>query len=208
MDQLRALGTRSEDGTQFTADEVITGSMTRTAGQVVSVDTSKNQLVIKDTQGQNITVNLGPRSTLRRVTPEAAAAMEASRPRGPRGDGQQQGQPGERRERREGQARERGAGENRGQGETGRRRGGGLQNMFENLPVITLTELKKGDSVFVSASEGADPSHVTAITLVTGDATFMSRFMQNGRNRGPQNPGLPGDVIGGGVGSAERPNNP
>lgn len=207
-DQLRALGARSEDGTQFSAEEIISGSMTRTAGQVVSVNAAKNELVLKDAQGQNITVNFGPRSTLRRVTPEAAAAMEANRPGGQGGQRRQRDQSGEARERRDGEARERRDTGGRGEGGSGRRRGGGFQNMFENLPAITLAELKKGDVVFVSASEGASPSHVTAITLVTGDATFMSRFMQNGRNRGPQNPGLPGDVIGGGVGPAERPNNP
>jgi hypothetical protein len=71
-----------------------------------------------------------------------------------------------------------------------------------------VADLKKGDMVFVSGSEGADPSRVTAIMLVTGDPTFMSRFIQTGPNRGPQSPGLPGDVIGGGVGPAERPTSP
>ncbi len=199
-DQIRALGNRSADGLQFTAEEVITGSVTRTAGQVVSVDAAKNEVVLKNNQGQTIKVAFGPRSTLRRVTPEAAAELDANRPRGQRGEGRrgdQSGQPRERRER-----------EPRADGEARRPRGGGFQNMFENLPVITINDLKKGDTVFVSGSEGSDPSHVTAITLVTGDAAFMSRFMQTGPNRGPQNPGLPGDVMGGGVGPAERPNNP
>ena len=80
--------------------------------------------------------------------------------------------------------------------------------MIENLPAITIADLKKGDTVFVQGSEGADSLHVTAITLITGDAAFMSRFLQNGPNRGPQSPGLPGDVIGGGVGPAERPTSP
>ena len=45
---------------------------------------------------------------------------------------------------------------------------------------------------------------MTAIMMVTGDPTFVGRMLQTGPNRGPQNPGLPGDVVGGGVGSAER----
>ena len=80
--------------------------------------------------------------------------------------------------------------------------------MLERLPAITIADLKKGDTVFVQASESADPSRMTAIMLLTGDAAFMSRFLQNGPNRGPQSPGLPGDVIGGGVGPAERPTSP
>jgi hypothetical protein len=80
--------------------------------------------------------------------------------------------------------------------------------MLENAPIITIADLKKGDMVFVSGSEGADTSRMTAILLVTGDPTFMGRFIQTGPNRGPQSPGLPGDVIGGGVGPAERPTSP
>ncbi|MGI9068607.1 MAG: hypothetical protein ACR2HX_19665, partial [Pyrinomonadaceae bacterium] len=80
-----------------------------------------------------------------------------------------------------------------------------FQEMIENLPAIKMTDLKKGDTVFVSGTQGADPARMTAITLVTGDPTFIGRMLQTGPNRGPQNPGLPGDVLGGGVGNPERP---
>jgi hypothetical protein len=219
-DQMRALGERSGDGSRFSAEEVIAGTMTRTGGQVVAVNAPKNEVTIKNAAGQNVTIVVGQRSALRRVTPEMAATFEANRPQrqGAAGQGQsgqtQNGQArpagndrsattgpdGEprRRERREGAPN---AGE--------RPRGGrGFQEMLESLPAITVADLKKGDVVFVSGSEGVDASRVTAIMLVTGDAAFMSRFLQNGPNRGPQSPGLPGDVIGGGVGAAERPVNP
>lgn len=211
-DQLRALGERSADGTRFSAEEIIAGTTTRTGGQVVAVNAAKNEVSIKNVRGENITVVVGPRSSLRRVTPEMAATFEANRPQRPGGTGNREAgaaggqarqEGGERRprERREGAA---------GPGGEGRARGGrGLQDMIENLPPITIADLKKGDTVFVQASEGADPSRLTAIMLLTGDATFMGRFLQNGPNRGPQNPGLPGDVIGGGVGPAtERPTSP
>jgi hypothetical protein len=203
-DQLRALDDRNADGTQFSAEEIIAGSMARTGGQVVAVDPSKNEVTIKNSQGQNITVKIGARSSLRRVTPEAAASFEANRPQGRgrnAGETRQAGQEGRSRERRE-----RGAGAG---GEERRwRGGGGFQQMLEGLPAITVNDLKKGDTVFVSGSEGADPKHLTAIMLVTGDPAFMIRLLQPGPNRGPQSPGLPGDVLGGGVGSAERPTSP
>lgn len=215
-DQLRALGNRSADGLQFTADEIIAGSMARTGGQVVAVNAAKNEITVKNAQGQDVTVAIGVRSSLRRVTPEAAAAFEANRPARPAGeagqgrqgsqerrargeDGPPRGEDGRPRE-----GRERGAG-----GGEGRARGGrGFQDALEKLPAITINDLKKGDTVFVSGSEGADASHLTAIMLVTGDPAFMGRLLQTGPNRGPQNTGLPGDVMGGGVGSAERPPNP
>ena len=201
-DQLRALGERSEDGARFTATEIIAGSMIRTIGEVVSVDATRKELRLKNNDGQTITVTIGDRSSLRRVTPEVAATF-ATRPG--RVDGQQAR--GERRERRE-----RPAGENgearRGEGRAGRG-GRGFQQILEGLPAISLTELKKGDAVFVSGSEGSEASRMTAIMLITGDPAFMQRFLQRGPNRGPQNPGLPGQVMGGGVGPAEPPpNNP
>ena len=200
-DQLRALGERSEDGARFTATEIIAGSMTRTIGEVVSVDATSKELKLKNNDGQTITVVFGDRSSLRRVTPEVAATF-ATRPG--RGDGQQAR--GERRERRERPAGENGEARRGGEGRAGRG-GRGFQQILEGLPSISLTELKKGDAVFVSGSEGSEASRMTAIMLITGDPAFMQRFLQRGPNRGPQNPGLPGQVMGGGVGPAEPPPN-
>ena len=215
-DQLRALGERSTDGARFSAEEIIAGSITRAVGQVVAVNPAKNEIKIKDGQNQNITVVVGQRSLLRRVTPEMVAAFEASRPQRQGGGAPGAGAPADRQARPDGQERrprERREGTPGAAGEERRPRGGGgggrgIQEMLENAPAITLADLKKGDTVFVSGSEGADASRVTAIMLVTGDPTFMSRFLQQGPNRGPQSPGLPGDVIGGGIGPAERPTSP
>jgi hypothetical protein len=211
-DQLRALGERSADGARLSAEEIIAGSITRTGGQVVAVNPAKNEITIKNGQGQNITVVVGQRSSLRRVTPEMAATFEAGRPQRQGGGAPGAGAPADRQTRPDGQERrprERREAAPGAAGEERRPRGGrGFQEMLESLPTITVAELKKGDTVFVTGSEGADPSRVTAIMLVTGDPTFISRFLQTGPNRGPQNPGLPGDVIGGGVGPAERPTSP
>jgi hypothetical protein len=202
-DQLRALGETNEDGTRFTADEIISGLMARTGGQVTAVNPATNEITIKNNQtGQTITVAIGSHSSLRRVTAEEAASFEANRPARPAGEARenrpaatagQTERPRERQERPAGEARQ-------------PRAVRGIQQMLENLPAIKVTDLKKGDTVFVSGTQGVDPSHVTAITLITGDPTFVSRMLQTGPNRGPQNPGLPGDVLGGGVGNPpERP---
>ncbi len=79
--------------------------------------------------------------------------------------------------------------------------------MLESLPAITVADLKKGDTVLVNGTTpGADQSRITAVTLLTGEAEFLRR-MQGGPNRndGPTNPGLPGDVLGGGTGGREQP---
>jgi preprotein translocase subunit YajC len=203
-DQLRALGDTNEDGTRFTANEIISGLTARTGGQVVAVNSGSNEVTIKNNQGQTITVAIGARSKLHRVSTEDIASFEASRPARPDRPAATTGQPpaqdGRPRERRE-----RPAGEERRPPRAGR----GIQEMIENLPAIKLSDLKKGDTVFIQGTQGADPAHVTAIMLVTGDPTLVGRMLQTGpQNRGPQNPGLPGDNLGGGIGSAERVPNP
>ena len=225
-DQLRATGERASEGATFRAEEIIAGSFMRVAGQVVSVDAARNELTLKNEQtGQTFRVQLGQRTTLRRVTPEfiktveeRAAQREARRAEGGGQSGDNNARGGRRQgEGREGAAREGARGEGGGRegrgrrGEGGRRGGGGGfgggGNMFDNLPAVTLAELKKGDGVMVTATPGADASSVTAVSIVTGDAEFLRRMQQRGgegRQRG-MSPGLPGDVIGGGTGGSREP---
>ncbi len=200
-DQLRALGETNTDGTLFTADEIISGLIGRTGGQVTAVNPSANEITVKDTQtGQTMTVAVGIHSMLRRVSAEDAEAFDANRPtRQNAADRSASGATTAAQPDRPNDRRERPAGEERRP-----RAGRGLQEMIESLPAIKPSDLKKGDMVFVSGTQ-ADPSHLTAIILITGDPTFVGRLLQTGPNRGPQSPGLPGDVLGGGVGNSERP---
>jgi hypothetical protein len=203
-DQLRALGETNADGTRFSADEIISGLMGRTGGQVTAVNPAANEISVKNVQtGETMTIAVGPNSMLRRVSAEAAAAFDANRPvrqeRRERPDPTPSAtsttsQPARPSERREPPAVE----------ERRPRAGRGIQESLESLPAIKVGDLRKGDTVFVSGTQ-ADPSHMTAIMLLTGDPTFIGRLVQTGSNRGPQNPGLPGDVLGGGVGNPERP---
>jgi hypothetical protein len=195
-DQLRALGETNADGTRFTADEIISGLIGRTGGQVTAVNPAANEITVKNTQtGQTMTVAVGANSMLRRVSAEDAAAFEGNRPARPDRPASSTATT----------TRPERPSESRTAGEERRPRAGrGIQEALENLPAIKVSELKKGDTVFVSGTQ-ADPSHMTAIMLLTGDPTFIGRLLQPGPNRGPQNPGLPGDVLGGGVGNPERP---
>jgi hypothetical protein len=45
---------------------------------------------------------------------------------------------------------------------------GDLQEMFDQMPLVTLQDLKPGDAVLVSSTKGADPARITAIAIVTG----------------------------------------
>ena len=47
---------------------------------------------------------------------------------------------------------------------------------------------------------------ISVVTLVTGDPAFLTRLERlQTQTAGSMNPGLPGDVLGGGVGDHERP---
>jgi hypothetical protein len=214
-DQVRVTGERSADGKSFRADEIVAGSFTRFLGQVTAVDAARNELTVKNEQtGQTVTVALGPHSTLRRITPEvekmiADRAAQAEQRRQQR---EQRAASGDASTTNAGGAQGAGNGEGRrrGEGGDGQRggRGGGFQQMFDNLPAVTVADLKKGDAVFVTGTPGADASHATLITLVAGKAETL-HLMQPGQRGGGQrgrvnSPGLPGDAIGGGTGSGER----
>ena len=43
-----------------------------------------------------------------------------------------------------------------------------MADMLERLPTISINELKVGDTVIMSSTQGADPTRLTAISLVTG----------------------------------------
>jgi hypothetical protein len=209
-DQLRARGERSADGTRFKAEEIVTSNTQRTGGTVQSVNAAANEIVVRNDQtGQTQTIVIGQRSLLRRITPELAAQMAERRAQaggGATAAGAERGGQGGARPNGQGAGGEQGR---RGQGGAGAGGRGGFQEMFQNLPVVTISELKKGDVVIVTGSaSGTDKSRLTAITLITGDAEFLKRLMQlQGRpNRDGQNmsPGLPSDVVGGGTQNTTR----
>ena len=49
-----------------------------------------------------------------------------------------------------------------------------IQDMLDRLPPITAAQLKVGDIIIVSSTNGADPSRLTAITLISGADTLLT----------------------------------
>jgi len=47
-------------------------------------------------------------------------------------------------------------------------RGGDVGQMLDALPPLLLADLKAGDAIMVSTTQGTDPGRVTAITLLAG----------------------------------------
>ena len=214
-DQLRATGERSSDGTRFAAEEVISGTFARVAGQVSAVDAAKGEVTVKSEQtGETFTVNVGKNSVLKRVSAEASEAFSQRREarrderrEGRSADGGTDQSAGRAERRREREARSEGRGGERPRGGGGG--GGNLLQLLESMPTVTVAELKKGDTVLVTGSTGADASRVTALMLVTGDADFLRRLQRRvGDDLRNMSPGLPGTVMGGGTGSTSDPPQP
>ncbi|HKS29391.1 MAG TPA: hypothetical protein VJS44_16290 [Pyrinomonadaceae bacterium] len=102
---------------------------------------------------------------------QSGSASGNARPAGAGGGQAGQGTPG-------------GAGAGAGQGGPGAG-GPDIQRIIDNLPAVTLAELKPGDMVLLSSTKGADPSRATAITLVSGVGPLFA--MMQARQGGPPN---------------------
>lgn len=179
-DQVRALGTRSEDGSQFAAQEVVSGSFRTIAATVISADPAANTVAVQDLANkQRITVHVNADTLMRRI-PEQIATMLAMRlkgagrapggePGGAPGNGAAGAHPGE-------SPPPAGGGSWRqGGGGAGPRAGHpDLRQMLERMPPVQLSELKKGDALIISSSSSSDPTNITAINLVAGVEPFLA----------------------------------
>jgi preprotein translocase subunit YajC len=170
-DQLRALGARSEDGSELTAEEIVSGTFRNIAGTITAVDPANRAMTVKDLIAKNsVTVKVSSDSQMKKLPPEMAQRI-AMRLKAASGGGDQQGGapqnaggPG-------------GAGTGRGPDSSvyrGQGGGGGangapdIQRFLSRLPNSSLTDLQKGDAVMIVSTEGGESGAVTAITLLAG----------------------------------------
>ena len=185
-DQLRARGSRGTDGTELSADEIVSGSFRNVAGTVSSVDPSTGTISVDDViSKKSVRVKIAPGSQLRKVPPELAQHL-AIRLKGgaggaPAATGASPRANSPAPERRGDQGARPGSAAGMEAGGGGPARSGGapdLQQMLSRMPAVTLSDLHKGDAVMIVATQGESskegtsndrrPSESTAITLLTG----------------------------------------
>lgn len=195
-DMLRAVGDRGADGTTFTAEEVLTGAFQTVAGTVKSVDAATNEVVVTQAgTTTDVTITITPNSAVKRFPEEMAQRMAGAGQMGPgAGPGGQggirpagggnpnAGAPGGERPAGAGPG-----GPGRGMGGGGAR--GGIDDMFERFPAISIADLKPGDVIAVSSSKNANGGKINAIKLLAGVGPFlqaaqMQAAAQGGRGRG------------------------
>ena len=147
-DQLRVLGNKSEDGTSIRAEKIVFGTFRQIAATVTSIDAAKGELTVRDLATKKpLVIKVDSDSTMRRL-PDQMARMLARR-YAPGGQNQtpQPSAPAP------------------GGGRGG---GGDVGQMLDRLPALAIGELKPGDALMVSTTQGSDPARVSAIMLLAG----------------------------------------
>jgi hypothetical protein len=150
-DQLRALGTKSADGATFSAGEIVTGSFQTIGGAITEVNADKQEIKINDVQSKQPVTIVVSKDS--QMKRLTPELLNALMPPKP-GSGSN-------------------AAPSKGSGD--------LQEMFDQLPAVTLAELKPGESIIISSTKGADPARVTAIAVVSG----VGPLLQNGQGGRP-----------------------
>jgi hypothetical protein len=153
-DQLRARGAKNEDGTEITADAIVSGGFRNISGTIESIDPASSTLVVKDLATKKpVTVHITASAQMKQL-PDRMAQMIAARLKGS-GAAAAGGAPA--------------AGGGAGNGGGARAGGaGGMdpQQILSRAPTIQLTDLQKNEAVMLVSTQGT--SDVTAITLLAG----------------------------------------
>ncbi len=172
-DQLRARGARSQDGSELTAEEIVSGTFRNIAGTITAIDAANNAITVKDLIAKaTVVVKVSADSQMKKLPAEMAQriAMRLKGGASANGDavGVQNASP---------QNSASPGGDRRGSDSAAERgQGGGpgangppdFQRLLSRLPNSTLADLQKGDAVMIVSADGGDSGAVIAITLLAG----------------------------------------
>jgi uncharacterized protein DUF5666 len=180
-DSVRVLGEKSADGSRMKSEAIVSGTFRSISATIISVDPAANEVKVTDLATKKVlTVKVNADTTMRRLPqPMAMALARRYNPQFFRaaagGGGRAQG----------------GGGAPGGGGPGGGRPGGGaggeggirfsgsggadLAQALEKVPPLPISELNKGDAILISSTAGADPSRVTAISLVAGVEPLLTK---------------------------------
>lgn len=192
-DQLRALGEKNADASQYAGQKIVSGTFHNIGATVISVDPQANTLTVKNlATNKPVVVHTNADCRMHEL-PEFLAQMIARLSTGgaggppaasgaPGGGGPGGGGPG---------------------GEGGGMRRGGMSNIsqaLERMPTLTLNDIKKGEPIIIFSTEGTSPSEVTAIYILTGVEPILAAHP---KGSGEMNLGSWNLSLGGGEGGGE-----
>jgi hypothetical protein len=189
-DQLRARGTRSEDGSELKADEIVSGTFRNIAGTVIAADAASGTLTLQDlATKKTLTLKVTPESQLRKlpapIAQRIAMRLKGVAPDAAPGSGGPDGPvagPGAAAPNDQPNGRPNGQQGRGAPGAGGASRGGGaadFQQIISRMPAATLADLQKGDAVMLVATEGSATVPSTVITLLGGVEPILEASPKN-----------------------------
>lgn len=165
-DQLRARGTFTASGTEFQAQEIVSGSFRNIAGTVISVDPKANTVRVMDLiMKKPVLVKFTADSQLHKLPPMMARGIAMRLRMAANGQQQFANRRGETTRNRTSNGAP--GGPRRFQRGLGGATGN-LQQMLDRLPPLPVAKLQKGDAVMIVSTEGSVRDEVTAIKLLVG----------------------------------------
>ena len=157
-DQMSVRGNKSVDGTEITADEIVSGTFENLSGAIASINVQAQTLTLKDLVSKKpVTVQVTPKSDLRSLPAQAARAFAARNQPVSKPSPAATGTP-----------------DAKIDAVRTRRAGMDLSRMLPHLPKQTLSDLKVGDAVLIVASQAYGAGELTAITMLSGVEQMLS----------------------------------
>lgn len=178
-DQLRARGTRNENGAEFNAVEIVSGTFRSIAATVISTDVANRSLVIQDLATKSpLTLKINGESQMRKLPLQFAEGLAArlknqSASPGASAPPASNGTPFQAQNPQQGTA----------SGAVPAGRGGGdFQQMIARMPAATVSDLQKGDAVMVVTTQGNGGDPPTVITLLAGVEPILRSSPKGGQD--------------------------
>jgi exosome complex RNA-binding protein Csl4 len=180
-DQVRARGTKSAEGSEFAADEIVSGTFRNLAGIITAIDASAQTISLTDLISKKpMVVKITAQSQLRKIPAQMAqiiairlkgAGAGAGAASGSASAGGASSQDGGATVGGAANGGQRPGGAGNGAGGGGR---GDFQQIVNRLPASTLADFQKGDAVMVVSTQGTDAGGVTAITMLGGVEAILA----------------------------------
>ena len=180
-DQLRARGTRNADGTELTADEIVSGTFRNIAGTISGVDVAAGTITVMDLVAKRpVTVKVSAETQIRKLPPMIAQRI-AMRLKGSPGEAPAERNASASPAPRPAEAAAGGHSAGPGAaGRAGRGEGADLQQILSRMPAATIADLQKGEAVMLVTTEGTTENDATAITLLAGVESILEASPKGG----------------------------
>jgi hypothetical protein len=167
-DQLRARGTKSPDGKEINAAEIVSGTFRSIPATLVSADAASNTITVTDLVSKRpVMLKIGADSQMHQLPAMFAQRIAMRLKGGAAGAPGANGTSGAAASHPEAAPSQDASG---GRGGTGQRAGGtpDFQQMLNRMPAVTVSDLQKGSALMIVATEGTAVAPSEVIILLSG----------------------------------------